>query len=152
MNRKTERKTTFPKSWNVIKSSKIPSKYHHSIWLKKDSIFHLQNIGNQNTLVISKHWYSLLTKKNHHIIFYFYFLFLFFWELKDRLSRFLKYHTSFVNTKERSSFYQLPVLKKVILYSQKSIISTFSLSKEFTIWALPFFYHEHYFCAKFMVL
>ena len=48
----------------------------------------------------------------------------FFWELKDYLSWFLKYHASFVNTKERS-FYQPPALKKIYFYSMKSIISTF---------------------------
>ena len=36
--------------------------------------------------------------------------------------RFLKYHLSFVSTKERS-IYQFPALKNTSIYSQKSIIS-----------------------------
>ena len=60
----------------------------------------------------------------------------FFWELRDHLSRILKYHAIFVNTKERS-FYQFPALKKAPFYSQKSIISTFSSSEIFIIWTFP---------------
>ena len=35
------------------------------------------------------------------------------WELKDHHSWFLKYHATYLNTKERSSFYHLPALKKI---------------------------------------
>ena len=40
----------------------------------------------------------------------------FLWELNDHLSPLLKYHPSFVNTRERS-FYQLPALKKFIIWT-----------------------------------
>ena len=38
---------------------------------------------------------------------------LFFRELKDHIPWFLKYRASFANNGERSSFYQLPALKKI---------------------------------------
>ena len=60
----------------------------------------------------------------------------FFWELKDHQSGFSKY-VSFVITKERS-FYKFPAFGKISFYSQKSIISTFPLSKKFIIWTFPF--------------
>ena len=73
----------------------------------------------------------------------------FFWELKDYLFWFLKYHASFVNTKERS-FYQLPALKKISFYSQKSIISTFSSSEKFIIWSFSFV-QSSCFCNNFFL-
>ena len=54
----------------------------------------------------------------------------FFWELKDHLSHFLC-HASFVNTKERISFYRFPALKKISFYSKKSIISIFPQPEKF---------------------
>ena len=59
-------------------------------------------------------------------------------ELNDHVSWFLRYHGSFVNFKERSSFYQLSKLKKISFYTQKSIISTFPISRKFIIWNFPF--------------
>ena len=41
----------------------------------------------------------------------------------------LKYHAGFRNIKEISSLCQLAALKKISFYSQKSIISTLSLSE-----------------------
>ena len=80
----TAQKTIFPKPWNIMESSKRPSKYYLSINFlaekrpshhrkiqnknfsvkssfyqlfgsKKDRIFHLQKFRNKNFLVTSKH-------------------------------------------------------------------------------------------------
>ena len=40
----------------------------------------------------------------------------------------LENYASFVNTMERSFFYQLPALKKIFFCSQKRVTSTFPLS------------------------
>ena len=103
-----------------ILCSKIPSKYHLSIigLFKKDRISYLRKVKNKNFSVISRyplHINFLAQKKdrisnlrkvqNEN--------FLIISKLEDHLSRFLKYNGSFVNTKETSSFYQLPPLKKI---------------------------------------
>ena len=59
------------------------------------------------------------------------------WELKDHLSWFLKYHVSFVNTKERLSSYQLPALKKTSFLRWTPFKK--SLFWKFIIWTFPFF-------------
>ena len=58
------------------------------------------------------------------------------WELKDHLSWFLKYHASFVNTKERLTSYQLPALKKTSFLRWTPFKK--SLFWKFIIWTFPF--------------
>ena len=65
----------------------------------------------------------------------------FFWELKYLLFHFWKYRASFVNTKERSSFYQLSALKKISYYS----FFCLKIHKIFL-----FSWYELSVCAKFM--
>ena len=58
----TSRKTMFPKSWNIIKSSKRPSKYHLSInfLAEKKTVISLdQNVQNKNYSVNSKYHLSI---------------------------------------------------------------------------------------------
>ena len=55
-------------------------------------------------------------------------LFVFFINLKYHLSHFLKYHATFVNINETSSFYQLFALKKISFYSFKFQIHNFNFS------------------------
>ena len=57
----TARKTIFPKSWNIMESSKRPSKYHLSINFlaqKKDYIWHQRKVQNKYFSVISKYHLS----------------------------------------------------------------------------------------------
>ena len=61
-----------------------------------------------------------------------------FLELNDHLSRFIKYYESLVNTKEISSFYKLPVLRKIYCYCQRPIISTFYSAKKLIMRNFPF--------------
>ena len=108
-----------------METSRTQSKYHLSInfLAQKDRISYLRKVQKRN--------FSKLQKSSSYRIF--------FWELKDHLSWFLKYHGSFVNTKKRSSFYQLATLKKITFYYQKSIISAFPLSEKFIRWVFRFF-------------
>ena len=96
-----------------------------------------------NFSVISKH--GILCYRKYHLIVFCLFL----WELKDHLSRVLKYHASFINTNERS-FYQLLALKMIPFYSQKSKISTFSSPERFIIWTFPFV-QSSCFCNNFFL-
>ena len=128
--------------WKIQnKDLPVVSKYHLSInfLVQKRPYFHLRKVQNKNFSVINKHGNPFYRK--HHVIV--------FWELKDHLSRFLKYHASFVNTTERS-FYQLPALKEIFFYSQKSIISTFSSSEKFLIWTFSFV-QSSCFCNNFFL-
>ena len=95
---------------------------------RKDRISYHQKVQNKNFSVISK--YGIPWNIKYLIVF---------WELKDHLFQFLKHNRSFLYTKERSSFYQLSALKKIPFFSQKSIISAFSLSAKFIIWTFLFF-------------
>ena len=61
---------------------------------------------------------------------------MFFWELKDQLSRSLEYHASSVNTKERSSFYLLALKKTSYLIWTLFKRSPF---QKFIIWLFSFF-------------
>ena len=88
-------KTTFLKSLNIIESPKIPSKYHLSI----------NFLAQKNTVLLitekikTFQWsLNMVFHAKENIILSV------FWELKDHLSQFLKYHASFVNTKKRSPF------------------------------------------------
>ena len=72
-------------------------------------------------------------------------------EVKHNHPLFLKYHESFVNTKERLLFYQVPALEKISFYSKKSLISTFPLSKKFIIRTFPFFLIRTFLSCKFHV-
>ena len=53
----TARKTIFPKSWNIMKSSKIPRKHQLSINFldKKDRISYLWKVQNKTFFVLKKH-------------------------------------------------------------------------------------------------
>ena len=93
----TARKTIFPESWNIMESSKIPSKYHLSISFlaqkrtvfsisekyfpviskyplsinflaQKRPYFHLQKVQNKEFSVISKHGITCY-RKYHLIVF-----------------------------------------------------------------------------------
>ena len=57
----TARKTIFSKSWNIMESSKRPSKYHLSInfWLNKGRISHHQQVQNKNFSATSKYHLSI---------------------------------------------------------------------------------------------
>ena len=63
----TARKTIFPRSWNIIESSKTPCKYDLSINFlpKKDRISHHRIVQNKNFSVTSKYHVSInfLTQK-----------------------------------------------------------------------------------------
>ena len=168
----TARKTIFPKSWNIKKTSKRPRKnylsinflaekktvfpitekfetklfsyqqilYFHLLFdSKKDLIFHLRKIRNKKILVISKHFFHIKDITSYRLFSFCFVFFVSFWELKYHFSQFLKYHASFLNAKEISSFYQLRVLKKISFYSYKSIISTFlylKIHKKFKVYVL----------------
>ena len=74
----------------------------------------------------------------------------FFWELKHHLSRFLKYHASFVRLRKDLSTNFLR-WKRSSFYSQKSIISMFSSSEKFIIWTFSFV-QSSCFCNNFFLI
>ena len=88
-------KTVFPKSWNIMGSSKRPSKYHlfSNFLAEKKTVF---------SITEKIKWYSMLKKISSYRFFSF---FCFLWG-RSTPSPFVK------NTKEKSSFYQLPALEK----------------------------------------
>ena len=51
----TARKTIFPKSWNIMKSSKVPRKYQLSIKLLDTKKTYLWKVQNKNFSVLKKH-------------------------------------------------------------------------------------------------
>ena len=114
-------KTIFPNSWNIVESSKIPSKYHltSTFWIKR-TVFSISEKFKRRLFPYSV---NMVFHAKENIIL------LLFWELKDHLSQFSKYDASFVNTKERSSFYELPAVKKIslLIWSlfKRSSFSTF---------------------------
>ena len=114
--------------------------YFHLLFdSKKDLIFHLRKIRNKKILVISKHFFHIKDITSYRLFSFCFVFFVSFWELKYHFSQFLKYHASFLNAKEISSFYQLRVLKKISFYSYKSIISTFlylKIHKKFKVYVL----------------
>ena len=88
---------------------------------EEDRICYLWKVQNVSFSVISKQGSMLYKTSTYH--FFQNWKIIFFW--------FLKYH--------KRSFYQLLALEKVFFYSQKPIISNFSLSKKFMVWTFPFF-------------
>ena len=88
----------------IEKQLEIPSKHYLSIkFLNKMTVISISEKFKTRTFPCSVNM-AFHAKEN---------IILFFWELKNHLSRFLKYHAIFVNTKERSSFYHFSVLKKI---------------------------------------
>ena len=112
----TAQKSAFPRSWNIMESSKRPRKYHLSNQLfvsKKDRIFHLWKVQNKNFSVIGKYRISInffdsRRDRVSHLAFcqsISFCLFLFFFENWKIInySHFLKHRASFVYIKEISS-------------------------------------------------
>ena len=138
-------RTIFPKPWNILESSKSLSKYHHSINVlaQKKPYFPYPKSPKQELFSNLQTWYFMIKKISSYCFCFVLlcvcvcFFCFFFKELKDHLSRSLKYRTSTVNSKGRS-FYQFPALRKISFYSLKSVILTFPLSKKFITWTFPF--------------
>ena len=106
-------KTIFPQSRNIMESSKRPSKYHlfsiATFRLKKIPYFISPKSSKQKLSGNQVIWF----KKRSY-----------FPSPESSKQWLLKYHASFINTKERS-FYQLPGLKKIFFHFQKFIILSF---------------------------
>ena len=126
-------KNHISKTFDIMEISKISGKCYLSImYLIKKNLFSISETS--KTRPCTKYmWFSMLKKivivTASHCFF----------QLKDHLSWFLKYHANFVNTKEMSSFYQLYVIKMISFYSQKSILSAISLSFKFITLNFTFF-------------
>ena len=67
----TARRTIFPKSWNIMKSSQIPRKYQLSITfqIKKKPYFLSLESSKQELFRTQKTWYSMLMKISSYINF-----------------------------------------------------------------------------------
>ena len=67
----TARKSTFPKSWNIMESSKLPRKYQLSINFldQKRPYFLSLKSSKQELFHTQKTWYSMLKKISSYINF-----------------------------------------------------------------------------------
>ena len=133
----TARRTIFSRSWNILESSKRPSKYHLSInfLVQKKTVFPSPKSSKQELFKAQNKNFSVTSKYNLSINFlahkrpYFPTL------KSSKQELFSNQYTGPINSKERS-FYLLPALKKISLCSQESIISisNFSFRANMFLW------------------
>ena len=123
----------------------IPSTF----WLKKPHFSPLKN-SKQELFRYQQTWYLMLKKMSSHRFFFFIYIYI---KLKHPPSHLLNC-ASFVNTMERPSFYQLPVLKKIFLLPEirninfsfvlKFINSSFLLNRNFLFVQSSCFYNNFF--------